>query len=939
MIKTDYHNISKLMYTISSIILALSITGILTACDGNLRHSVDAAAGNKYELEKVLDYFKASGNPLKLKAAKFLIENMPYHGSFAGYGIESYDSAYLAMAENPIHSRDSIFRKLTEHIQIQSLRQVSDIHLIKAEYLIDWINSVCDLWNSCNWHNQYDNSIFFDYVLPYRLLNEEISEWRECVASEYPSLRMMEIRSKRGVELEAESGHIKGAEIVAMTGASRGEIVLLERKGSMVMIRIKSTLCSRKSIQLRYSSPSEHSVVRLILNGRIICDKHLDPSNGIGDFRDSKTGMDIDLIEGENEITFENIDGVIGIDYIMLSAVEPFDEEKCENFSKNVYRIRNKASGHYVTFDTLRNIVLEDLSSYGTTDADRRSKFCFDYMGSAMWCISPAISDSIRYCMEVKYCSLKENDPIGGYEFLNGNHQKWVVMALGDGSYKIMGKDSGLFLESVNNNGTEEINQTFYADRDSQKWILEKSGVNSRLDVLFPYGSAVAEALKVYDVTNQFEWFSFKGNVPPKAQSLLRARTGDCRDEASFTVYLCRYLGIPSAVDFTPNWGNRSHGHSWSVVIKPNGKSTPFYMGCVPGDTVHYYHGYIKPKVYRHRFRLNREITKDLKNEQSVPELFRNADFIDVTDEYYITTDVSRQMPYNMKDRKIAYICVFDNRTWVPVHYGVVRNGKVLFKSMGRNIVYMSAVFDKGEIQPIGNPFLIDEDGSIKEIKADTTSFQQMKVIRKYPFFGKFDHFNIRMAGGRFQGSNDADFSSKNDLFVHDGLTDGNWYDVVIKDRSEYRYVRYLGPNGSYCNVNEIEFYSSDGKKLQGEIIGTRGINGKSKDMVFDGNILTGFHGENPDGHWVGLKLRQKNRIGRIRYIPRNDGNCIEVGDEYELYFWLDGQWRSICKKKAVANYLIFDRVPIGGLYVIRNLTKGHEERIFTYENGNQIWW
>jgi hypothetical protein len=26
-------------------------------------------------------------------------------------------------------------------------------------------------------------------------------------------------------------------------------------------------------------------------------------------------------------------------------------------------------------------------------------------------------------------------------------------------------------------------------------------------------------------------------------------------------------------------------------------------------------------------------------------------------------------------------------------------------------------------------------------------------------------------------------------------------------------------------------------------------------------------------------------------------------------------------------------------LYLLQNLTKGKEERIFTYENGKQVWW
>lgn len=36
---------------------------------------------------------------------------------------------------------------------------------------------------------------------------------------------------------------------------------------------------------------------------------------------------------------------------------------------------------------------------------------------------------------------------------------------------------------------------------------------------------------------------------------------------------------------------------------------------------------------------------------------------------------------------------------------------------------------------------------------------------------------------------------------------------------------------------------------------------------------------------------------------------------------------------------ITFKDVPQGGLYLLRDLTRGKDERIFTYENGEQVWW
>lgn len=82
--------------------------------------------------------------------------------------------------------------------------------------------------------------------------------------------------------------------------------------------------------------------------------------------------------------------------------------------------------------------------------------------------------------------------------------------------------------------------------------------------------------------------------------------------------------------------------------------------------------------------------------------------------------------------------------------------------------------------------------------------------------------------------------------------------------------------------------------------------------------------------------MARPRRVRHIRFIGRNDGNGIEVGNDYELLYW-DGHWRSFGRVSAADTKLVFRNVPSGRLYVLSNLTKGHEERIFTYVDGEQI--
>ncbi|RMH74261.1 MAG: transglutaminase domain-containing protein [Gemmatimonadetes bacterium] len=59
---------------------------------------------------------------------------------------------------------------------------------------------------------------------------------------------------------------------------------------------------------------------------------------------------------------------------------------------------------------------------------------------------------------------------------------------------------------------------------------------------------------------------------------------------------------------------------------------------------------------------------------------------------------------------------------------------------------------------------------------------------------------------------------------------------------------------------------------------------------------------------------------------------------EYELFYWQD-EWVSLGTQIATEKPLYFEAVPHGGLYWLVEKDSREEERIFTMENGKQIWW
>ena len=922
-------------------IMAFLVVAAITSCNDTLDQSLELAGDNRQELEKVLAYFEDDEDPLKYEAACFLIENMPYHYAPKGENVDYVDSVYLAMSEYPKEQREKVFKELLKAKDLPNGRPEIDIRTVKADYLIKSIDEACDFWHEVAWSKEYDTSLFFDYVLPYRLLDEPQSDWKKTIRQVFPLLHQNKILSTRGWRLEAETLKLKNCSASDKAGASHDKYVQLNQKGAKVSFDVYAVSACYKNLILRYSATKRNSCLDVMVNDKHIDTLRLAPTNDTNSFRMSKNGYILQLNKGINRVSLACVGDTIGLDYVQVGAIEDCEERKLEDYSQSYCMIKNVMNGGYITFDTLSASILNQIEVKPLRKNDSTQMVRMDYHGRACWRISAFKTDSIDLCMEVQYASTDTGTAVSQYKYIGGNNQKWAVLPIGNGLSRIMSKDTGLFLDIKKDEKTGKtvLVQNPYSGEKSQQWKIERKGRNNKADSKCNIGSVYSEALRVHEVMGQFEWVYFSTGFAPKASSMMEARTGNCRDEASYTVFLSRSLGIPATIDFTPHWGNRSWGHHWSVIVQPNGKAIPFYMGSMPGDTAQFFHPYVKTKVFRRRFQLNRQIAMDMREEKSVPNLFQTPDWTDVTDEYCPTTDVTRNVPEKYKDKKIAYICIFDNNDWLPVYYGVIRDGAVTFPNMGRRVMYISAFYENGQIVPFGTPFSIGGDGKVSDVQVDTKRRCTLNLLRKYPYFSAEDPINTRMKQGRFQGANTADFSKPTDLYCFNEVTNGGWYEFPLTDTGRYRYLRYSSPDASYGNINELWFFDEKGDTIKGDIIGTEGADPDSRERVFDNNILTGFNGKSPDGNWVGLRLKVPKRVSKLRFIPRNDGNCIEIGDKYELRLWTNAKWKVIATVKAKADILCLKNVPRNGLYVLKDLSKGNEQRIFTYENNRQVWW
>ena len=448
-------------------------------------------------------------------------------------------------------------------------------------------------------------------------------------------------------------------------------------------------------------------------------------------------------------------------------------------------------------------------------------------------------------------------------------------------------------------------------------------------------------------------------------KQLETTKAGICPHRCSYVINHLRAMGIPATYDYVPNWGNRNLDHvmvglatqpkqvepllsneNRQIEIDNNissAQSTFEKLNYSANDLPKgLYIQYIKtiPKVYRRTWSGQKEmfdLFRDIPQAEIHSQLF-NLAMKDVTDQYVECADV-----YLAFERKqtfsIAYLAVFDNKDWKPVAMTRIRNGiEATFAKMGANIVYLPVALNNGQTQALAPPFLLTPSGEM-EFFEGTGETQDFRLIRKYPFFSNTAQFPAFFKGGKFEASNCPNF--KNPVSLH--KIDYNPFymnSFEVKISGSFRYYRYCPPEGGRSDVAEIEWWgllNNEPVKFSGSPIGNESEVDNLK-LAFDGNYETYFRPWGRD-RWVGVDFGERIKLTKIRFCPRNDANCIIPGNEYELFYWGNMRWNSLGKQVASDDYLTYKSVPAGTLYWLRCHTEGKEERIFTYENGRQIWW
>ena len=417
---------------------------------------------------------------------------------------------------------------------------------------------------------------------------------------------------------------------------------------------------------------------------------------------------------------------------------------------------------------------------------------------------------------------------------------------------------------------------------------------------------------------------------------------GNCNDYSALILATMRSHGVPATIDFIPQWGHKDGGnHKWISILNKNGKHLPIpHLHQDPGDV--FFPMHIFPKIYRQTYA---EIPDRAEYMKKSSYIFDNLTQFhkDVTSEYTTTSDLNIPIRIKNIQDKYAFIACSSQRIWNVVDFGKIKNNKACFLQMGRNVVYLVLGYDGKKLIPIADPFFLDKDGNIRYFTPDTTTLREITLWRKYPKKEHVAHMESRIIGGELQASNDPKLKEWVTLYE---IRDNQYPNKIeMGATTEYRYWRFFRGKYAYMNIAELQFYPDDSEQLAtGKIIGSAGLfkedSTYSHAKAFDGDWFTHYH--SPDasgGSWVGLDLQTPKKIKYARCIARSDDNEIRYGDTYELVYWINGEWESLGIQTAKERFLVFDSVPGNTLLLLKNISRGKDERIFTYEEGKQVWW
>ncbi len=405
-----------------------------------------------------------------------------------------------------------------------------------------------------------------------------------------------------------------------------------------------------------------------------------------------------------------------------------------------------------------------------------------------------------------------------------------------------------------------------------------------------------------------------------------------CDEYMANGTLILRSKGIPAGIDYTPQFADRMYGHYWNSYPNLRGRTTMFTSFGVNPDYPHYSQARFA-KILRQTYSPDKKYQELLRRHNGdIPKMYDSPFFKDVTEEYQETSDIDVELQKGTRlSSRDVYICVFGTGDLVPVSWGKAYFGKARFLNLGRSITYIVFGYVAGKLEPVSLPFFLDAFGKISYIEGGGPE-ASFTITRKYPMLQHVMLVQSSLHGGMVFGSDDKSFRHADTVCVFPEwqLTSGK---VPAVQSSPHRYWRFVSNMRSQSDIAELYFYDKSGNLLELK------ADSDSLAYITDGDPLTYYSAKRNMPSGV-LDAGEPVILEHISYIRRGDGNAIVPGDSYRVSWWNGKQWVEHCIIKAKDVELRVHDIPGERLYYVEGLTRGIQNRIFTYdaEESRIVW-
>lgn len=169
--------------------LLLAVPLVFVSCtsmdDALLDQAMSQAGSNAPEIEKVLDAYEGE----KKEAAEYLVRGMLGQFSLTGPGLDSIEMLYRELPQpNGSWKLDSLQRVIGKRYERLPRKKTADLQALTSDYITRNIDDAWKMKELRHWNKNLSTEEFCELLLPYRIGNEPVTEWREAYRNALDSI-------------------------------------------------------------------------------------------------------------------------------------------------------------------------------------------------------------------------------------------------------------------------------------------------------------------------------------------------------------------------------------------------------------------------------------------------------------------------------------------------------------------------------------------------------------------------------------------------------------------------------------------------------------------------------------------------------------------------------------------------------------------------------